>query len=268
MTARVSELISHLAARKVVERWPGSCIIKTLVLNCCFMPAPLPSLEPTGTLENPDQTREKLLAAASEVFAQRGFQAATVREICERAGANVAAVNYYFRDKMGLYVAVLSNSVYAAADGSIAARLSACKSPDEALRLQIFTLLYEACGHGISSVHVRLMTQELAQPTPALARVIDQVIRPRYLRLRETIGAILNLPPDDDTTRLCAHSIIGQVVHYIQGQPVISRVWPKLEMTEERIQQIATHISDFSLCSLHSMAKSRSRSKRPERKPK
>jgi AcrR family transcriptional regulator len=49
------------------------------------------------------RTSKKLLAAASEVFAQKGYRDATISEICERAGANVAAVNYHFGDKETLY---------------------------------------------------------------------------------------------------------------------------------------------------------------------
>jgi hypothetical protein len=80
------------------------------------------------------------------------------------------------------------------------------------------------------------------------------VIRPRYERLRKTIGHILHLPPEHDKVRLCAHSIVGQVVHYVHAIPVISRVWPELQLTPERIEQIADHIADFSLCSLHALA--------------
>ncbi len=50
-------------------------------------------------------TRQRVLEAAGEVFAEKGFERATIREIVERAGANLNAVNYYFRDKHGLYVA-------------------------------------------------------------------------------------------------------------------------------------------------------------------
>ena len=53
--------------------------------------------------KNLDGTREKLLEAAAAVFAETGYHGATVRQICARAGTNVALVNYYFGDKMGLY---------------------------------------------------------------------------------------------------------------------------------------------------------------------
>src|SRR6476620_9432691 len=57
---------------------------------------------------NPAETRERLIDAAGEVFAEHGFKGARVRDICARAGATVAAVNYYFRDKEGLYTTCLA----------------------------------------------------------------------------------------------------------------------------------------------------------------
>ena len=53
-----------------------------------------------------ERTRDKILSAAGEVFAEQGFEGATIRAITERAGVNVAAVNYHFRDKAELYTRI------------------------------------------------------------------------------------------------------------------------------------------------------------------
>ncbi len=206
-----------------------------------------------------DLTRTRLIEAAGEVFAEHGYQAATVREICTLAGANVAAVNYHFRDKMGLYVAVLENSLCAAPPADILCRLVAGTerdSPEDALlREMIHRMLQRMYGKRERAAwHVRIMAHELAQPTAALDRVVAEVIEPSYAAMREIIGRILALPPDDEATRLSAHSVIAQVVHYAHAQPVIVRVWPQFELTQERLDQIAAHITTFSLCSLRAMA--------------
>ncbi|MEJ2426050.1 MAG: TetR/AcrR family transcriptional regulator, partial [Candidatus Thiodiazotropha sp.] len=53
------------------------------------------------------KTKEKLLQAAIKVFVEKGYRGATAQEICQRAGANMAAVNYYFGGKEKLYQYIL-----------------------------------------------------------------------------------------------------------------------------------------------------------------
>lgn len=206
-----------------------------------------------------DATRAKLLEVAGIVFAEHGYHAATVREICAGAGANVAAVNYYFRDKLGLYEEVLRRSLSAAEHAEMRQALSAFKTPEEALRGLIAAMLHKMSRPGASNF--RLMAHEMAQPSPALEQVVEDVLRPNYNKAREIIGRILHLDPDDDTTRLCAHSLIGQVVHYAHARPVIQLLWPDLSLTPERVNKIAAHIADFTLCSLHSLAAQKNRKK-------
>src|SRR6267154_1886804 len=84
-----------------------------------------------------DPTREKLLTVAGRVFAARGYQATTVREICSAAGANVAAVNYHFGDKFGLYTEVLQQSVRAAQVEAIQNALDQNAPPEDIFRAVI-----------------------------------------------------------------------------------------------------------------------------------
>ena len=211
-----------------------------------------------GSTEYPpaDSTRDKLLLVGAQVFAERGFQAATVREISARAGANVAAVNYHFGDKLGLYTEVLRAAVLAADPEAIRAAAGRGAKPEELLRLIIRTRVHGLLGADRAT---SLMIHEISRPTPALARVVDETLRPMYDRLRAVVGAILDLPPDDDDTRLCAHSIVGQIVHYAVARPILARLWPQLKMTPEQVGRIAEHIADFSLAYLQTFKSARGR---------
>jgi AcrR family transcriptional regulator len=197
-----------------------------------------------------DDTRSKLLDAAGEVFAQSGFQGATVREICAKAGVNIALVNYHFGDKLELYTEVLRHSVGAAGNGIIKQAIASKAPPKEAFRELIHAMLQRVCRGDRPGWQFQLMVHEFAKPTPAMATVIDETMRPVYDRFRELIGTMLNLPVEDDRVRLSTHSVIAQVVHYVHARHVVSRVWPQLELTPQRIAQIAGHISDFSLAGL------------------
>ena len=115
-------------------------------------------------------------------------------------------------------------------------------------------MLLRVCRADRPGWHFRLMMHEFAQPTPAMASVIDETMRPVYDRFRELIGSMLDLPPDHDQVRLSTHSVIAQVVHYAHARHVVSRVWPELELNPERIEQIAAHIADFSLAGLRQCA--------------
>lgn len=204
-----------------------------------------------------DRRRAKLLEAAGEVFAEVGYYAATIREICTRAGANVAAVNYHFGDKLELYTEVLRQSVCAAQNEAIRGVLDQDAAPGQILRQVIRAMLQKMCGGDRPAWHFRLMAHELAHSTPAMSRVVNEAMRPIYNRLREVIGAILQLPSDDQKTRLCTHSVIGQVAHYAHSRPVMARLWPELKMTPEQMEQIANHIAEFSLAYLRAASSAR-----------
>jgi AcrR family transcriptional regulator len=202
----------------------------------------------------PDDTRTKLLDAAGQVFAESGFQAATVREICARAGVNIALVNYHFGDKLELYTEVLRHSVGASGNGIINKALGSAARPEAAFRELIHAMLLRVCRADRPGWHFQLMMHEFAQPTPAMASVIDETMRPVYDRFRELIGFMLALPPDHDQVRLATHSVISQVVHYAHARHIVSRVWPDLELNPERIEQIAAHIAEFSIAGIRGIA--------------
>jgi AcrR family transcriptional regulator len=188
-----------------------------------------------------------LLEIAGPIFADRGYQATTIREICAGAGANVAAVNYHFGDKLGLYTEALQQSVRAAQVVAVHNALDPNTPPEDILRALIRARLRSINGKDLPDWHSRLLAHELAQPTPALRQLIDKLTRPFYKRLLELIGRMIGLPPTDDNTRLCAISVVGQVLAYVLPGPLLIEIWPGLKLTPEQVERIADHIADFSI---------------------
>jgi TetR/AcrR family transcriptional regulator, regulator of cefoperazone and chloramphenicol sensitivity len=197
-----------------------------------------------------DPTRDKLLEAAGRVFADRGYEAATVREICRRAGANVAAVNYHFRDKQGLYVQVLIRMAGQARIESMSAALDQTAPPEEILRRAIRARMQGLGAHRPPDWHFRIVAREFSHPTPAMSRMIDKVSRPLYERMLDLIGKIIQMPADNEKTRLCTYSVMGQIILYALAGPILMKLWRGMKMTPEQMDRIADHIADFSLAYL------------------
>jgi TetR/AcrR family transcriptional regulator, regulator of cefoperazone and chloramphenicol sensitivity len=197
-----------------------------------------------------DSTRRKLINSAGPVFAEKGYYSATVREICKRAGANVAAVNYHFKDKLGLYSEVLSQCGRAAHVEQMRAALDQTGNPEDILRDVVRARVQGLRTDAFPNWYLRIFAHELTDPTPAMSRLIKTVSRPIYERLMELISKIIGLPPHHEKTRLCAHSVMGQILFYVFAAPVLSRLSPDMKMTPERLDRVATHIADFSLAYL------------------
>ncbi len=121
---------------------------------------------------------------------------------------------------------------------------------EDILRAVIGARLQSVAKPNLPDWHFRIMVHELVQPTPALSRVVNEVSRPIYKRLLELIGGIIDLPPKHEKTRLCAHSVMGQILVYVLAGPLLKQLWPELEMTPEQVDRIAKHIGDFSLAYL------------------
>lgn len=198
----------------------------------------------------PDPTRSKLLHAAGDVFAEVGYHAATVREISRRAGANVAAVNYHFGDKLELYTAVLRETMQGPSLEAVRIALNRQAPPEETIAEVIKAMLARICSGDNRDRRWRLMMHELSQPTPAMSRVVDETSRPLFDRLCELVGSMIGLPRDHEKTRLCTNSIVGQVVLYAHWRPVLAKIWPELKMTPAQVARIAQHITEFSLAYL------------------
>jgi AcrR family transcriptional regulator len=202
-----------------------------------------------------DATESRILDAAGSVFAEAGFQAAKVRDICARAHVNLAAVNYHFGDKLGLYKEVLRYAACAAGSAATFDPALPGRTPEAKLRAFVHGMLQQMYGEDRPAWPVRLMTHELAQPTPAFEGVVEQIIRPKHDALRALVATVIGRPEGHRQTRLCVQSITGQIMIYAHGREVIKRLWPDLRFTPETLNEIAGHIASFSYAALKSLAR-------------
>jgi len=204
------------------------------------------------SLTRSEVTKAKLIQAAGQVFSKRGFRAATVREICGRAGAPLGAVNYHFRTKQGLYTAVLEHSMQSAirkypprfglAEGA---------APEEKLRAFVRSFLLRLLDEGVPAWHMKLVIQEVSDPTAALIQLVQSTIRPVYEYLVEILLEMFhekNAAPgqESESVFLCAMSIVGQCLYHLTGRRVIAALRPK-GFNPADIDRIADHIVQFSL---------------------
>ena len=206
----------------------------------------------TGPAHGPaaEDTRAKLLDAAAEIFAEVGYHRATIREICARAGVNGALVNYHFGDKLELYAQTLERLVSVARIEAVRSALNQKAPPETILREAIRARLRGVAAGDQSGWLFRIVAHEMTQPTPAMTRVVNSVLRPLYNQVYEIAGALIGLPAADEQSRLCAHSIMGQVIIYVLARPTLARLWPDMKMTPESLDRIADHIANFSLAYL------------------
>jgi AcrR family transcriptional regulator len=198
------------------------------------------------------ETRRQLLEASGEVFAEAGFRDATVREICRRAHANIASVNYHFGDKETLYAEVLRY-----AQGKALEKyppllgVSADAPAEKKLRAFVLSLLLRIFDTGRAAWHGKLMSREMIEPSAALNSLVEERMRPMADQLRAIVGEILDRPPGDERVRLCSMSVVSQCVFYSHCRHVVSRLFPNnLPQDIAETERLADHITQFSLAAM------------------
>jgi TetR/AcrR family transcriptional regulator, regulator of cefoperazone and chloramphenicol sensitivity len=204
------------------------------------------------------ETRQRLLEAAGEVFVERGFRTATIREICRRARANLAAVNYHFGDKEHLYTAVLEYALGSALDKYPFLALGDGSGMPATSRLEahIRYLLLSLFDDGAPAWLGKLVAREMVEPTRALDALVTSIITPMGQRLGAMVREILGDGATDVLVARCQMSIIAQCLHYRNARPVIQRLFPQERYEPADIAAMADHIARFSLTALAGLAAS------------
>jgi len=183
-------------------------------------------------IERGDQTREKLLLAAIDVFGRVGFDAATTRMLSETAGANQQAIPYYFGNKEGLYLAAAASigdgiqEHIAPLRSLVFARVEEVRSgtaplgTDEARRLltEIIQRMAALFASSRSEPWARFIIREQMQPTAAFRKIYDSVMGPLLNVCDHLIGTLLGKDPASERVRLRTLSLVGSVLMFRMGR--------------------------------------------------
>ncbi len=201
--------------------------------------------------EDGKETRRKLLHTACEVFSHKGYRKSTVASICQKAGANQAAVNYYFGDKAKLYAESWQYAVEQFGE-TVFSRQEDC-SPREQLRTYIHSLMKNIIDKGIKGAFSRLYMMELVNPTGLIQDTWYDVTQPRRQALHNIIFRIMGRRPGQKTIVFCELSIVSQCRALLTINPDDMEYFLGQPLDQDLITRMADHITDFSLAGIEAV---------------
>ena len=214
----------------------------------------MPAIRPTAASQPPkpagDDPRGRILSAAGQEFAERGYEAATVRDICLAAGVNIAAVNYYFGDKKRLYIESVKHAHEQRA-AEVPLPEASGRPASERLHDFIDTTLQRMLGFSEQPWQGRLMLREVLQPTEACREMVEDYIRPHFAKLVTVLDELCVRRLPEAELRRVAMSIMGQCFLYRAAGDVVGMLVPPDELAALHAPEaLADHITRFALAAL------------------
>lgn len=194
----------------------------------------------------PPKTCARLLDAAAELFAAHGYANVTIRDISDKADANIAAVNYHFGSKEKLYIAVmdharqraLTEDPYPAGPPS-----TGPMSAEQRLHRHVRAMFGRAFATGPAGWYMQIVLREMVDPTPALAYALDDNIGPHQRRLEGIVAELMRQDPDSEAVKDAAAAIVATAIFYHSCRPMIEHLRPGFsfdQATAERLTQMVT----------------------------
>lgn len=203
-----------------------------------------------------DDTRERLLAAAGDEFARSGFAHASVRNICEHAGANVSAVKYHFGSKQDLYLAVWDIAAAHMVAADPMPTLTGSAEPQDALRhfIRWFMrlVLTESKNHPWAG---QLLAHESVQSTPGAIDVfVKHCAGPICNQLTHIVSAIVGDDLDETTRDNLVFAVVALCVNPKHSRPILTALGNPPPDTTEGIDRMAGVMAEFALAGLTGFA--------------
>lgn len=210
-----------------------------------------PEMNPSDALAGADATRQRLLESAEEVFAEKGYEAATTREICERAGVrNVGAINYHFQGKERLYAEAVKYAMSTCVCGAAFPEWPPGTPPRQKLRDFIRVMMTRLLEVPRPSA-MHLMNREMTRnaPSDVTAHAVRENIKPMADLLTHILAGLLPEVPFEKRV-LVGFSVIGQCLYYRQNRVVGEVLFGRDVTKNYDAEYLAGHIADFTLAAV------------------
>ena len=189
-----------------------------------------------------------LVAAAARLFAARGYDGVTVRQLAEAADVNLAAVSYHFGGKRGLYLAALERLMaeMRPIGEPVIERIETAFAAGQPDRPTLRVLAEYTVAHFLSMLHggdvppwvAQTVLLEFQEPTADYRPMLDERVLPLHQAVRRLTAAALDLPPDSEMAVLTAHAFMGQIMVSATARTVVLEelAWP--DFSGPRLEQL------------------------------
>ncbi len=192
-----------------------------------------------------EQSRERLLHAATRLFGEQGFSKTSTREIAQAAGANVAAISYYFGDKAGLYQACFA-VICTPSDDNIALFEQPHFTLREALHGYYMQMVAPLLAGGDADAMLRLFYREMLEPTGIWQQVISVNILPEHAALVRVLCHHLGVEQADDGVQRLAYAVSAMCVQMLIARDIVKAITPQMMATPEAIAEWAQYLVGFA----------------------
>ena len=161
------------------------------------------------------------------LFGEKGFAAASTREIATAADANIGSIAYHFGGKNGLYRACAEHiveTIGSIAGGALnAAMLAGIAKPEDLLCAVVERVVPFIITSREAGVIVQFVLRELQHPGAALDTIYGGVFEPVHRRLCGVWEMATGEPADSEAARLTVFTLIGQIVYFRIGREAVRR---------------------------------------------
>lgn len=201
-------------------------------------------------------TRDLLLEVAGQIFAEHGFDRATGKEVCARAGTNTAAINYYFGSIEGLHAAVLE-AAHSRLFTLDKVRAALAGKPDARTKLEtLLGLVIDGlAGPASEAWAVRVMVREIAAPSPAFTALRQREFLPKLAILKGIVGELMDLPIEHPAVARGCLSIMGPCVMLaIADRTLLGQAFPALGLDDGGVATLRDHMVRYALAGLAAIA--------------